>query len=87
MACFLLASNFVIHKMGCDSQWGNEAFYAEEAGNLETSEGLPDFKGWITGWFNGGGEGGGVGYLFALVLEAGTQRVSHAHLHHAPSSS
>lgn len=30
-----LGLHFLIHKMGCDSQWGNEALYAEVAGNLE----------------------------------------------------
>lgn len=50
-----LGLHFLIHKMGCDSQWGNEALYAEVAGNLEMSEGLADFKGWITGLSNGAG--------------------------------
>lgn len=44
--------NFLIHKMGCDSQWGNKAVYAEVAGNSEMTEGLADFKSWITGWAN-----------------------------------
>lgn len=37
--------NFLIHKMGCDSQWGSKAVYAEVAGNLEMTEGLADFRG------------------------------------------